>query len=377
MAAPSVIGDLWDGVRGPRTKPALIKKTWRNDQDPTRSRATFGVPYPLAEVVIDKSDDQHAKFPARFETTKRRSVPSVRLVLRAPQIFSDTDFRECQFRWRQELGESRVEGSTFKSCSFSRCLLGGIVFNHVTFENSTFCRCDFGGSKFEECQFVNCIFTECTAENASFVATEIDPSAFLKGLPPPVYNYEDPVPDGESDAAQITADWVEVRRKLAAQLLRSNTEIHHSLNSDRGLFELKQAEFKSRIQKLRPLSLKNLVRQPVRATQAFLSWSVIHATKGGTSLSRLVFAATFATLAYAYLLSRSHVTFLSQDCHLSSLAPNLVLQQLARAAALFLAIGYTDFTGGPLATVFLTAAAAFGLFWYALVAQVVIHRVYR
>ena len=233
------------------------------------------------------------------------------------------------------------------------------------------------GSKFEECQFVNCIFTECTAENASFIVTEIDPTAFLKGLPPPVYNYENPIPDGEPNAVQVTADWIEVRRKLAAQLLRSNTEIHHSVNSDRGLFELKRAELKLRIQALQPHSLNDLARLPLRATQVFLSWLVLHATKGGTSLSRLVLAATFATLAYAYLLSRSHVTFLSQDCHLSSFAPALVLQQLARAASLFLAVGYTDFSGGPLATVFLTAAAAFGLFWYALVAEVVIHRVYR
>ena len=371
------VADLWDGVQGPQIKPVPIKKTWRNDRDPTRRRATFGVLYPLVEVAIDKSDDLHAKFPARFETTKRRSVPGVRLRLLVPTIFSDTDFRECQFRWRETLGESKVVGSTFKNCSFCRCLLGGIVFNHVTVENSTFTRCDFGGSKFEECQFVNCIFTECTAENASFIVTEIDPTAFLKGLPPPVYNYENPIPDGEPNAVQVTADWIEVRRKLAAQLLRSNTEIHHSVNSDRGLFELKRAELKLRIQALQPHSLNDLARLPLRATQVFLSWLVLHATKGGTSLSRLVLAATFATLAYAYLLSRSHVTFLSQDCHLSSFAPALVLQQLARAASLFLAVGYTDFSGGPLATVFLTAAAAFGLFWYALVAEVVIHRVYR
>jgi hypothetical protein len=377
MVAPPVIGNLWDGVQGPQTKPVPITKTWRNDRDPTRRRATFGVPYPLLEITIDNSHDLHAKLPARFETTKRRSVPGVRLRLLVPTIFSDTDFRECQFRWRETLGESKVVGSTFKNCSFCRCLLGGIVFNHVTVENSTFTRCDFGGSKFEECQFVNCIFTECTAENASFIVTEIDPTAFLKGLPPPVYNYENPIPDGEPNAVQVTADWIEVRRKLAAQLLRSNTEIHHSVNSDRGLFELKRAELKLRIQALQPHSLNDLARLPLRATQVFLSWLVLHATKGGTSLSRLVLAATFATLAYAYLLSRSHVTFLSQDCHLSSFAPALVLQQLARAASLFLAVGYTDFSGGPLATVFLTAAAAFGLFWYALVAEVVIHRVYR
>ena len=85
----------------------------------------------------------------------------------------------------------------------------------------------------------------------------------------------------------------------------------------------------------------------------------------------------FTVALYALLLSHSHVTFMSQDCHLSSLEPALVLLQLARATSLFLAIGYTAFEGGTLATVLLTAAASLGLLWYALVAEVVIHRVYR
>jgi len=77
------------------------------------------------------------------------------------------------------------------------------------------------------------------------------------------------------------------------------------------------------------------------------------------------------------LLSNSHVTFMNQDCHLNSFEPSLMLQQLARATSLFLAMGYTAFSGGTFATVLLTAAASLGLFWYALVAAVVIHRVYR
>ncbi len=346
MAAHTAVADLWDGVQGPQTKPVPIKKTWRNDRDPTRRRATFGVAYPLLEITLEKSGDLHTKLPARFETTRRRSVPGVRLRLLAPNlIFSDTDFRECQFPWRDTTGESKVLGSTFKNCNFFRCIIGGLLFNHVAFERCTFNRCDFGGSKFDECQFVNCVFTECTAENASFVVTEIDPTAFLKGMPPPVYNYENPVPDGEPNASQVASDWVEVRRKLAAQLLRSNTEIYHSFNSDRGLFELKRADLKARAQALQFQSLKDLASLPLRATQVFLSWLVLHATKGGTSLSRLVLAATLAIMAYACLLSHSHVTFLTQDCHLNSFAPPLVLQQLARATSLFLAVGYGDFNG--------------------------------
>jgi hypothetical protein len=376
MTADTALEGLWNGVQGPQTKPVAIPKTWRNDRDPIRRRATFGVFYPLAEVVIEKSEDLHAKLPARFETTRRRCVPGVRLRLLFPKIFSDTDFRECVLHWRASLGESKILGSTFKNCSFSSCMLGGTYFYQVSFEGCKFNRCDLGGAKFDECQFANCVFAECTAENASFIVTEIDPTAFLKGMPAPVYNYKDPI-DGEPNAAQVATDWIEVRRTIAAQLLRSNTDIHHSLNSDRALFELKRAELKARIQTLQPQSLKDFARWPLRAAQFFVSWLVLHSTRGGTSLYRLVLTATLAILVYAYLLSHSHVMFLSQDCHLNSFEPPIMLQELARATSLFFAFGYTAFSGSPLATVFLTAGASFGLFWYALVAEVVIHRVYR
>jgi hypothetical protein len=256
-------------------------------------------------------------------------------------------------------------------------MLGGTFFHHVTFDGCSFERCDFGESKFDECQFVNCVFTQCTAENASFIATEVDPTALLKGMPPPVYNYERPAAEGEPTATQVATEWVEVRRRIAAQLLRSNTEIYNSFNADRGLFELKRAELKARAQALRVEQPINLARWPLRALQVSGSWLVLHATKGGTSLSRLVLVAVLAISVYASLLSRSHVTFLAQDCHLNSFEVSLVLQQLARATSLFLAVGYTAFSGNAIATVFLTAAASLGLFWYALVADVIIHRVYR
>jgi len=375
MAANTAIPDPWDRAQ---IKPSPIDRTWRNDRDPTRRRATFGTLYPTQEVTLEKPGDLHTKLPLRFETTKRRSVPGVRLRLLAPKIiFSETDFRECQFHRRDAQGESRVSGLTFKDCSLSGCMLGGTLFYRVTFESCKFDRCDFGGAKFDECQFVNCVFKECTAENASFAVTEIDPTAFLKGMPPPLYNYKNPLPEGEPTADQVAADWVEVRRKIAAQLLRSNIEIYNSFNSDRGLFELKRAELTARIQALRPESLKDLARWPLRATRIAVSSLVLHATKGGTSLSRLVLAAALAISVYASLLSHSHVTFLSQDCHLNSFERSLVLQQLARATSLFLAVGYTAFSGDAFATVLLTAAASLGLFWYALVADVIIHRVYR
>lgn len=283
MAGNTGIADPWAGAVGPKIKPEPIKKSWRNDRDPNRRRATFGVSYPLWEIAIEKSDDLHTKLPARFEKTKRRSVQGVRFHLRVPNlIFSDADFHECKFHRPDARGKSKLLGSTFKNCTFERCMLGGTLFLHVTFEGCKFFRCDLGASQFKECQFLDCMFTECTAENASFVATEVDPTALLRGMPPPVYNYEEPIPDGEATAAEVAADWVEVRRKLAAQLLRSNTEIHHTSYSDRGLFELKRAEVKARLEALRAHPLKEgVARLPLRITQVFAAWLVLNATKGG------------------------------------------------------------------------------------------------
>jgi hypothetical protein len=379
MAGNPGIADLWAGALAPKINPEPIEKTWKNDRDPTRRRATFGVLYPLLGITIEKSDDLHEKLPARFETTKRRSVQGIRFYLKVPHlIFSEADFHECKFHRPDARQESKVSGSTFKNCSFRRCMFGGTVFRHVTFEASTFSRCDFGDSEFGECQFVDCIFTECTAENASFIATEVDPTAFLKGMPPPVYNCEVPTPDGQATPAQVTADWVEVRRKLAAQLLKSNAEIYHTDHSDRGLFELKRAELKARVEALRVHPLQEgFPRFLARAGRICTAWLILVITKGGTSLSRLLLAAMLVVSLYALLLSTSHIAFINQDCHLNTFERSLVLQQLARAASLFLAFGYTAFSGGPRATVLLTAGAAIGLFWYALVAAVVIHRVYR
>lgn len=268
----------------------------------------------------------------------------------------------------------KIQGLLFRTLHVG----GGTVFRNVTFEGSVFYRCDFGGSQFVECQFLDCTFSDCTAENAGFVSTEIDPTALLKGTPPPLYNYDGTIPDGEATSAQVEADWVEMQRKLAARLLASNTQIHNTTYSDRGLFELKRAEVKARHEALRVHPLKEgWLRLPLRALQLIGAYLILKLTKGGTSLSRLLLAAMIVVSVYALVLSRSHIRFMNQDCHLNSFELWLVSRQLARATSLFLAIGYTAFDGGTLATIFLTCAASLGLFWYALVAAVVIHRVYR
>ena len=193
MADRAGIADPWLGATGPKIPPEPIEKTWRNDRDPNRRRATFGVLYPLLEIAIKKSDDVRDKLPAKSETTDRRVVPGVRFHLPVPVTFYKADFRECKFHRPDNQGESTIVGSTFRNCAFVRCILGGTRFRQVSFDSCKFEKCNLEGSQFTECQFSNCTFTDCTAENASFTATEVDPTAFLVGMPPPLYNYEEPL----------------------------------------------------------------------------------------------------------------------------------------------------------------------------------------
>ncbi len=107
-------------------------------------------------------------------------------------------------------------------------------------------------------------------------------------------------------------------------------------------------------------------------------WLILTLTKGGTSLGRLLWIALFAVLFYASLLSLSCVTFQGLSCHLTAFTSSALIEQIARATSLFLAIGYTAFAGSTaLEVVLLTLGATLGLIWYALLAAVVIRRVYR
>jgi len=269
-------------------------------------------------------------------------------------------------------------GATFVGCAFERCMFGGTAYKHVRFENCSFRRCDFGMAQFLDCQFQSCSFAECTGEHVSFSATEISPTALLAGAVAPHYNYDSSY-KGVLSPEALDSQWLEIRRALAAQLLKSNAEIHHTDNSDAALIELKTAELKVRVDRLmsRPLKtgLPSLFRETLRCATLRL---ILFGTNGGTSVARLVLIAAIAVPFYAFLLSISSVRFQNHPCRLLKVTFPAVIEQLSRAASLFLAIGYTAFTGGNVPEVLLLIlGAALGLIWYALLAAVVIRRVYR
>lgn len=357
-------------------QPTPIEIDGVHQTDPDRRRATFQVPYPRLEVVLEHKIDLDMKLPPRFETNGRRTINGVRLFLKVANLaIGKCDFISCKFHRPRERGESIIAGTTFRKCNFEKCIFGGSIYRHVRFDRCVFRRCDFGMSQFIDCNFQACQFEQCTGEHVSFSATEISPSEFLGGMVIPFYNYGIPY-DGEPSREALESDWLKIRKGLAAQLVKSNEEIHHNGYCDAALVELKAAELQSLHESLksRPLS----AGLPFSWLRYFFLRLILALTKGGTSLARLASITLFTIPIYTLLLSFSSVTFEGTPCRILDWTASALIEQAARAASLFLAIGYTAFVGhNGLEVVLLTLGATFGLFWYALLAAVVIRRVYR
>jgi Pentapeptide repeats (9 copies) len=359
--------------------PEAITNELRHASDPSRRRATFQVPYPVFEIVLEKKADLREKFPPPHENG-RRLVRGIRFLFAVTDLrVYDLDFVECKYHIPPTRGVSQVVGASFTGCTFDKCIFGTTLYRHVRFERCRFTRCDFGMAQFTECQLQHCHFCECTGEHVSFSGTEIDPEAIMAGMIPPIYNYRLPCEAGELSPETVTIQWLEIRRALAAQLLKSNESICHTEYCDTALVHLKTAELKARVESLKMWTLKSgVVSGLALLARCMVLWLTLILTKGGTSMIRLVLIAILAIPAYAVVLSQSTITFQGQQCNISVISFESIIKELTVATSLFLAVGYTAFAGHGLSEVmFLTAGSALGLIWYALLAAVVIRRVYR
>jgi uncharacterized protein YjbI with pentapeptide repeats len=288
---------------------------------------------------------------------------------------NDCDFLRCKFHRGGEDDKSQISGTIFSRCRFEKCFMGGTLYTHVRFDNCNFRRCDFGAAEFIGCQFESCTFPECTAEHLSISSTELDPSSLLHGITPPYYNYGSAF-DGEPSPQGLKSEWLRVRKALAAQLVKSNEEIKNAEFSDAALAALKSEALSVRFDSLRHTTLSPGVVS--KALRCLASWMFLKMTKGGTSAGRLAAIALIAVTLYATLLSFSSATFQGKPCRMSELNGSAIIEQITRAAALFFAIGYTAFVGQSVTEdMLITLGSLLGLFWYALIAAVVIRRVYR
>jgi len=331
------------------------------------------------EIVLDKKADLREKFPPPHENG-RRLVTGIRFVFAVTDLrIYDSDFVECKYHIPPARGVSQVVGAAFTACTFNKCIFGTTLYRHVRFERCCFTRCDFGMAQFIECQFQQCSFIECTGEHVSFSGTEIDPEAIMSGMIPPIYNYCPPCDPGELSTETVTAQWLEIRRALAAQLLKSNEGVCHTEYCDAALVHLKTAELRARVDSLMTWRLKSGVFSMVaQSARCMVLWLTLILTKGGTSMVRLALIAVLAIPTYALVLSQSAITYQGQSCKIGAISFEAIIKELTVATSLFLAVGYTAFVGQGLREIaFLTGGSALGLIWYALLAAVVIRRVYR
>ena len=150
-------------------------------------------------------------------------------------------------------GRVKISGSTFKKLYFQTLYSRGTVPSCLRSRGS----CFFGvisGTQYSLSAVDSStayLLSVIPQRTLALMQRTLIRRLFSSGMPPPIYNYAEPVPgSGEASAAQVALDWVDVRRKLAAQLLKSNIDIHNTAHSDRGLFELKRAEVKARLKAL-------------------------------------------------------------------------------------------------------------------------------
>ena len=306
----------------PSVPPARVDLAVRHRSDPNRKRATYGVPYPTFEVVLEKKADLSDKLPPRFENGRRTLLNLRFRIVAADLNFADCDFIQCKLHRPGGTGEPAVVGVTWIGCTFEKCIFGGTVYRHVRFVDCRFKRCDFGTTQFIDSHFQSCAFEECTGEYISLASTQVAPIPLLSGMPAPHYNYSGEC-DGELTSRELNTLWLEVRRALAAQLFKSNEAVCHTTHCDAALYALKAAELEIRSNSLRYAAKRPGLSFHLKETVACGGlWLLLKVTKGGTSIARLMGISALAIPVYAVALSFSTVAFQGRACSKESVRRN-------------------------------------------------------
>lgn len=328
-------------------------------RDPKRQRATFGVAYP--------SIDQ--RFATKTDIPRRnQQILGKRLTFTLErQTFGDVEFEECNFHYRHGEGLGQIAHLTFDRCQFRRSFMGTTRYIRCRFRHCTFTRCDFSFGEFHDCTFEECDFVQCTASDAIFERTEIDADSFMKGLAVPLYNYDQA---SALDLAQLSAQIDDTRFRIASRLLRSSSEVSHRFYTDAALRHLKWEELRyrhNRVQWNKPTAAV------ARGVALAFSTALYLLTSGGTSLLRPVVLTLAVIIAYAFLLPGDCISYRQEVLDTLGWADRTFV-----ASSLVLGFGFTNFdacTTGAFAT--LVSGAGAGLVLLALLASVIVRRVYR
>ncbi|MEQ1871074.1 MAG: pentapeptide repeat-containing protein [Vicinamibacterales bacterium] len=331
----------------------------RFKRDPKRQRATFGLLYPSVDL----------RFTSKAELPRtEQKVLGKRLTFTVErQNLKGVEFEECNFHNNHGLQLSRISHLTFVDCQFRHSIMGTTTYVRCRFRQCTFHRCDFSFADFQDCTFEDCEFVQCTASDAVFERTEIDPDAFMKGLQVPSYNYQNPSPL-ELDQLRLYVE--DVRFRVASRLLRSNSEVSHRFYTDASLRHLKWEELTYRRNRIQWKGFGFL-------SSRLLGWAFAHivyfVTSGGTSLLRPIALTALVVAAFSALMPGDCVSYAQVPLEQSG-----PLHRAMLSTSLVLGFGFTNFSAcNTSALSFLVGGACTGIVLLALVASVIVRRVYR
>lgn len=364
-----------------------------NKTDPVIRRATFGVEYPLVDLIITKSNKQDEFVSISEEGGgNKRFIRSSRLNFDLDNCsFKSLIFERCAFHHTHGVKPSEVDLISFADCDFSHTFMGGTIYNRVIFRRCTFKRCDLMDAEFIECKFDNCIFENCTAFRTIFTETLIDPKALFSNIPVPEYNFSSA---DESLKKTIRREWIDVKLSLGQQLLKSSSQVFNTNNIDESSYILKKAElFKTLDEILHPTEyLKNIngINPKLHKTiwyifiqflNAILRGVTLLVTRGGTSFQRLIIAGLIITLIISLHLSNMNIYYgqTSLMCNENEFLKCVghVMSNIPYSLSLLFGFGFSAFSFSKALAWYAVIYALIGVAWYALLIHVIVRKVHR
>jgi len=360
--------------------------------DEERKRATFGMAYPMEDVIFVRED----KYTNFSSVTSKISQTDLKAFVKNKRLsfnlnfatLSDIIFEECNFHNMQGKEMAKINKISFENCVFKKSIMGTTEYFRVIFKKCMFERCDFMNADVKECIFEDCEFTECTAYHMHFIDTEINPTTFIKSIIVPKYNFDS---INTNEKILIEREWVRVRLYLASQLFKSNNSLNNSFYSDKALLELKKAELilqKDIIDygKDESSSIAISTIQKLTALKTWVNYFtkllIVKLTDGGTSLFKLLYMASIITVLCSFLICFTNISYQNDKFKVTYIAiGDLIgeaINNIPLVLSLFLGFGFSSFnTTSSIEYWGLAAITIFGLFWYALIIPVVIRKIYR
>ncbi len=360
-----------------------IPEQTKHNKDKEPRRATFGVEYPTSNITLSKDyyktletieKDEYLVSNKRVEFVKLSSIEGVK-------------FFRCNFHTTHGGDSTDIKSITFRDCSFSECFLGSVSFKDIQFSNCKFRKCDFMHSKFNDCSFINCEYVECSAFFTKFFTTEVDSKQFIKSL---IFFKDFFIEKKANDDELHKKERAHKHNtyNISKHLFKSNSDAFDAKNIDIALLEFKKNELiylidNYRHQNSNPKSLKLSWHQSITNNHKllwpiFIKWIILATTKGGTSLIRLLSIAFFAILLSNFIFACSGITSSTlYDIETSNFLVDY-LQWLPKNLSIFLGFGFTAFKCTSFnQEILLIGYCSLGIFWYSLLASVLIRKIYK